>query len=311
MTEQYTTDLGAYFLGSIDDIIDNDRLSHLEGRIKLIFTSPPFPLARPKKYGNLEGLEYLEWIGKISKYLKKLLTPDGSIVLEIGNSWVKGVPEMSTLPLKSLIHFQEEGDYKLCQQFIWNNPAKLPSPAQWVNVKRIRVKDSFTNIWWMANSHYPEANNKNILKEYSVSMKKLLKAQKYNSGPRPSEHVIGEKSFLTDHSGAIPSNVLSMSNTSSEDGYVKYCKSIGVKAHPARMPADLVQFFVEFLTKEGDLVLDPFGGSNTTGLVAEKLNRSWIAIDREVDYIRGSEGRFPKEINMLSNNGQNINTGNA
>jgi len=306
MTEQYKTNLGTYFLSNIDDIIDNDSLSHLEGKIKLIFTSPPFPLVRPKKYGNLEGAEYLAWIGKISKYLKKLLTPDGSIVIEIGNAWVKGVPEMSTLPLKSLIHFQEEGDYKLCQQFIWNNPAKLPSPAQWVNVKRIRVKDSFTNIWWMANDHYPDANNRNILKEYSISMKKLLKTQKYNSGPRPSEHVIGETSFLTDHSGAIPSNVLSMSNTSSEDEYVKYCKSIDVKPHPARMPADLVQFFVEFLTKEDDIVLDPFGGSNTTGLVAEKLNRKWIAIDREEDYIRGSMGRMIPFYNPEVLYGKNI-----
>jgi DNA modification methylase len=299
MEEKYRTNLGTYFQGDIDDIIDNDRLQRYEGCFKLIFTSPPFPLVRPKKYGNLVGVEYLNWIGKISAYLKKLLTPDGSIVIEIGNSWIKGVPEMSTLPLKSLIHFLEEGDYKLCQQFIWNNTAKLPSPVQWVNIERIRVKDSFTNIWWMANSHNPDADNKKILKEYSASMKKLLKNQRYNGGARPSEHVIGETSFLTNNNGAIPSNVISMPNTSSDDEYIKYCKTLNLKAHPARMPADLVQFFVEFLTNEGDLILDPFGGSNTTGIVAENNNRNWVAIDREEDYIRGSEGRFTKNNTLL------------
>jgi DNA modification methylase len=292
MILNYSTPLGEYYHSDIDSIIDNDLLGHLEGKVNLILTSPPFPLVRPKKYGNLEGDDYLQWIGKIARYLKKLLAPGGSIVLEIGNSWIKGLPEMSTLPLKSLIHFQEEGDYKLCQQFIWNNTAKLPSPAQWVNIKRIRVKDSFTNIWWMANDAYPDADNKKILTEYSKSMKGLLKTQKYNSGGRPSEHVIGEKSFLKDNDGAIPSNVLSMGNTSSEEEYIKYCKSIEVEPHPARMPSPLVEFFIKFLTAEKNLVLDPFGGSNTTGIVAEKNNRRWLAIDREETYISGSKGRF-------------------
>jgi DNA modification methylase len=292
MEEIYSTELGNYYLADIDNIIKNDELKHLEGKVDLILTSPPFPLVRPKKYGNLDGNEYLEWIGGISQYLKKLLSPKGSIVLEIGNAWIKGVPEMSVLPLKSLINFLEKGDYKLCQQFIWNNTAKLPSPAQWVNVKRIRVKDSFTNIWWMANEYYHEADNRKILKEYSASMKKLLKDKKYNSGSRPSEHVIGAKSFFNDNAGAIPSNVLSMANTSSEEEYIKYCQSINVTPHPARMPVELVEFFVKFLTKEGGLILDPFGGSNTTGLVSERNNRNWISIDREEHYINGSEGRF-------------------
>jgi DNA modification methylase len=292
MEEIYNTDLGTYFLDDINDIIAGDKLAHLEGKVDLILTSPPFPLIRQKKYGNLDGLDYLEWIGDIAQYLKKLLSPKGSIVLEIGNSWIKGVPEMSVLPLKSLIHFLEKGEYKLCQQFIWNNTAKLPSPAQWVNVKRVRVKDAFTNLWWMANDHYPDADNKRILKEYSSSMKKLLKNKKYNSGSRPSEHVIGKESFFIDNAGAIPSNVLSLANTSSEEDYIKFCQAINVTPHPARMPSELVEFFVKFLTKEGDLILDPFGGSNTTGLVAERNNRNWICIDKEIEYIRGSEGKF-------------------
>lgn len=307
MILNYSTSLGNYYKSNIDEVIDNDLLGHLEGQINLILTSPPFPLVRPKKYGNLEGEEYLMWIGKISRYLKKLLAPGGSIVLEIGNAWIKGVPEMSTLPLKSLIHFQEEGEYRLCQQFIWNNTAKLPSPAQWVNVKRVRVKDSFTNIWWMANDAHPEADNKRVLIEYSKSMKGLLKKQKYNSGGRPSEHVIGETSFLKNNDGAIPSNVLSMANTSSEEDYIKYCKSINVDPHPARMPSTLVEFFIKFLTKENDLIFDPFGGSNTTGMVAEKNNRRWLAIDREEDYISGSLGRMLSYVIPEATYGEDIN----
>ena len=58
------------------------------------------------------------------------------------------------------------------------------------------------------------------------------------------------------------------------------------------MPARLAEFFVRFLTDPGDLVLDPFAGSNTTGFVAERLARKWIAFEKEEKYIRASQHRF-------------------
>lgn len=218
--------------------------------------------------------------------------------MEIGNSWEPQKPIMSILPLKALFSFLEKGSLNLCQQFIWNNPAKLPGPAQWVNVDRIRVKDAFTNIWWMSNSVKPKANNREILSEYSDSMKKLLKTKKYNSGKRPSEHNIGETSFLLNNSGAIPSNVITAGNTSSSDIYQKYCHSKGLTLHPARMPVKIPEFFIKFLTNPGDIVLDPFAGSNTTGFVAEQLNRRWISIEANGEYILGSEGRFTNNNNI-------------
>ena len=288
----YKTRNGIYYHGKIEEFLEQKKFEKYKGKISLVFTSPPFPLVRKKKYGNYEGNEYLEWLQMISKKLKQFLTPKGSIVIEIGNCWVKGNPEMSTLPLKSLLAFKEEGPYFLCQQFIWHNSAKLPSPAQWVNIERIRVKDSFTNIWWLAATPNPKANNKKVLIEYSDSMKKLLKNQKYNSGNRPSEHQIGKESFLKKHKGAIPSNVLIFSNTISSSNYSLYCKKQMIKPHPARMPEQIPEFFIKLLTHKGDLVLDPFAGSNTTGSIAQELNRKWIAIDSDMEYIKGSKGRF-------------------
>jgi len=87
--------------------------------------------------------------------------------------------------------------------------------------------------------------------------------------------------------------VLEISNTGNGSDYVRFCKAAGVAPHPARMPEDLIRFFVRLLTDENDLVFDPFAGSNTTGAVAEGMKRRWLSVEQSMDYIIGSRGRFP------------------
>jgi site-specific DNA-methyltransferase (cytosine-N4-specific) len=120
----------------------------------------------------------------------------------------------------------------------------------------------------------------------------LLETGKYNSGKRPSEHHIGKTSFLKKNAGAIPANVLTIPNTGAGDVYQIYCRKHGIKPHPARMPLALPEFFIKLLTKEGDLVMDPFAGSNTTGAVAQKLKRQWLAVEAEQEYVDSSRARF-------------------
>lgn len=282
--------------GKSDELLTSPVVDRFRGNVNLVFTSPPFPLNRKKKYGNEVGEAYIDWLCKFGPLLLDMLSPNGSIVIEIGNSWESGSPSMSTLATRALLEFQSRNELHLCQEFVWNNPAKLPTPVQWVNIERIRVKDSFTKLWWMAKVPKPKASNKRVLQEYSPSMKSLLEKKKYNAGSRPSEHQIGEESFFTDNGGAIPSNVLTFANTHAGTPYQRYCKENGLKAHPARMPPELAQFFIKFLTEENDLVLDPFGGSNTTGAAAEALNRNWLTIEAERSYIEGSLGRFTNAI---------------
>ena len=293
----YKTDKGIYYNGTVEKVLSLINFKKHKNSINLIFTSPPFPLNRKKKYGNLQGKEYVDWLAGLAIIFRDYITEDGSIVLELGNSWESGKPVMSTLALKTLLAFLEKGKYYLCQQFVWFNTARLPSPAQWVNIERIRVKDSFTHIWWMSKTPYPKADNRKILEEYSKSMKNLLRTKKYNSGKRPSEHVLGETSFLVNNNGSIPSNVIVSSNTHSNTNYQRFCRDENITPHPARMPIDIPNFFINFLTDPGDLVFDPFGGSNTTGESAEKLNRRWISIEPELSYIEGSKGRFERAKN--------------
>jgi site-specific DNA-methyltransferase (cytosine-N4-specific) len=285
---------GLMYLGKAEEFLSSAAAHKYEGRVQLIFTSPPFPLNRKKKYGNLQQEQYIQWLTRLAPRFRKLLKKNGSIVIEMGNAWERGKPLMSTLALRALLRFQQAGRFNLCQQFIAYNPARLPSPAEWVNVRRIRVKDAYTHIWWMSASTSPKASNRRVLVPYSDAMNDLLTKGRYNSGKRPSEHHIGKTSFFKNNGGAIPSNVLVFSNTSNGDNYHCYCDKHKLPLHPARMPAGVAEFFIKFLTTPNDIVLDPFAGSNTTGAAAHRLRRRWLSVEARKDYIKGSIGRFTR-----------------
>ena len=307
VTPAFETNWGSMYQGDSQVILQERPLTDYTGRVQLILTSPPFPLNKKKQYGNLTADEYLQWLTRLAPLFRKFLKPDGSIVLELGNAWNPGSPTMSTLPIKALLSFLDAADLHLCQEFVCFNPARLPTPAQWVTIDRIRVKDAFTRIWWMSPEERPKANNRNVLTQYSQSMVDLLRKGTYNSGRRPSGHNIGTKSFLTDNGGSIPPNVLvpsdsyddhllfevlPISNTRASDAYQEFCKNNGLPVHPARMQERLAEFFIEFLTDEKDIVLDPFAGSNTTGAVAQNLRRRWVSIELDKDYVAGAQARF-------------------
>ena len=312
LAHAFETSWGRMYHGDCQQLLNQSPLTQYTGQIQLILTSPPFPLNTKKKYGNLTGDAYLQWLSQMAPLFRKYLTADGSIVLELGNAWESGSPTMSTLPIRALLAFQEAAELHLCQEFICFNPARLPTPTQWVNIERIRVKDAFTRVWWMSPVERPKANNKNVVTEYSKSMQKLLQRGTYNPGKRPSGHNIGEKSFLSNNGGAIPPNVLipsenrvsptlfevlPIANTRANDAYQQYCRSQGFPIHPARMQEKLAEFFIEFLTEKNDLVLDPFAGSNTTGTVAQRLERRWVSIELDHEYIQGAEVRVRPELN--------------
>jgi site-specific DNA-methyltransferase (cytosine-N4-specific) len=288
----YRTSRGIMFQGYAEEALVSRELKRYRGKVQLIFTSPPFPLNRKKRYGNRKGDDYRDWLASFAPLLRQFLTPDGSVVIELGNAWEPGKPVMSTLAMETLLEFRDRGRFYLCEQFVAHNRARLPGPAQWVNVERIRVKDSFTHIWWMSPSMRPKANNRNILSSYSPSMLRLLATKRYNAGRRPSEHKIGPSSFLKDNGGSIPSNVLTVTNTRASDEYTDYCRKRGFRLHPSRMSKVVPEFFINFLSEPGDYVLDPFAGSNTTGWAAEALGRRWLSVEPEEQYVRGSFGRF-------------------
>lgn len=331
----YKTKLGNAYLGNSLELMANIP----DESIDLICTSPPFALVRKKEYGNVDADKYVEWFQEFAAHFHRILKPTGSLVIDIGGSWIKG------MPVRSLYHFElvvamcrskEKGGlgFYLAQELYWYNPAKLPTPAEWVTIRRERVKDAVNTVWWLSKEPHPKANNRRVLKPYSKSMKNLLK-NGYQPKIRPSGHDISHQ-FGNDRGGAIPPNiidgrenkeqeemgkpilqqeeifsedfiqpvnVISASNTASNDYYQKRCKQEGIKPHPARFPQALPEFVINLCTEPGDIVLDPFAGSNMTGRIAETLQRRWLAFEIDEDYIKSSKLRF--EENAPSKNSLN------
>jgi DNA modification methylase len=283
----YSTPKGAAYLGDARELFDAVGNESVD----LIMTSPPYALKRKKAYGNVEDHAYLDWFRPFATQFVRILKPRGSIVIDIGGTWIRGLPTRSLYHFELLIMLCREFGLHLAQEFYWFNPARLPSPAEWVTVRRIRVKDAVDAVWWLSKSPHPIADNRRVLVEYSNSMRELLR-RGYKPKLRPSGHDITHK-FMKDNNGAIPANLLTVANTESNSYYLRMCRINGIKPHPARFPRSLPEFFIKYLTaSEDSLILDPFAGSNVTGEAAEALGRRWIAFEIEEDYLKGSRFRF-------------------
>jgi site-specific DNA-methyltransferase (cytosine-N4-specific) len=260
--------------------------------VSLVLTSPPFALLRKKAYGNVAAQDYVEWFWPFAEEIHRVLQPDGSFVLELGGSWNPGSATRSLYQYEVILRLARL--FHLAQDFYWYNPSRLPTPAEWVTVRRTRVKDAVHLIWWLSKSETPQADNRRVLRPYSRSMRRLLK-DGYKEARRPSQHTIGPH-FSRDNGGAIPPNLLTAANTRSHEDYLCQCRAQGLPIHPARFPVAVPEFFIRFLTQSRQMVLDPFAGSNVTGHVAEQLDRKWISVELRADYVAGSRFRFPGAV---------------
>ncbi|MGO9649465.1 MAG: DNA-methyltransferase [Terriglobales bacterium] len=285
-----------YHRTSHGQIVLGDSLEYMRklkaASVDLIVTSPPFGLLRKKDYGNVESGEYIEWFKPFGREFKRLLKSSGSLVVDIGGAWLPGQPTRSLYHFELAIMLCRELGFYLAQEFFWWNPSKLPSPAEWVTVRRIRVKDAINLVWWFSVTPWPKASNRRVLAPYSDAMKGLLK-NGYKAKLRPSGHDISNK-FSQDNGAAIPPNLIAIPNTESNSYYLRYCEKHGIKVHPARFPSVLPEFFVRMLTNGGDNVLDPFAGSCVTGEVCEKLGRRWTCVEMREEYVEGALGRFER-----------------
>lgn len=285
----HQTKYGKIYLGDSLKLFDRRIEPH---SVDLIVTSPPFGLLRKKSYGNADADEYLNWFRPFGEAFFRALRPSGSLVIDIGGAWVSGQPTRSLYHYELLIMLCREFGFHLAQDFFWWNPARLPTPAEWVTVRRVRVKDAVDCVWWLSPTPWPRASNRRVPAPYSDSMKELLK-NGYKAKKRPSGHDISQK-FSIDNGAAIPPNLIAIANTESNSYYLRYCNERGLRPHPARFPAELPEFFIRMLSDPGDLVIDPFAGSCVTGQVAENLQRRWVCCELVEEYLKGGLARFHK-----------------
>jgi site-specific DNA-methyltransferase (cytosine-N4-specific) len=253
-------------------------------------TSPPFGLVYKKSYGNEDAHRYCDWFRPFAEEFRRVLKNNGSLVIDIAGVWKRGTPTRSLYHFELLLMLCEEFKFHLCQEHYWWNPSKLPVPAEWVNVRRIRVKDAVNCIWWLSPTPWPKANNRRVLNRYSRSMLDLLE-HGYQAKLRPSGHVISSK-FGRDNGGSVPPNLIAIANTESNGSYQEFCRRQDYPIHPARYPTQVPEYFIRLLTSPGDLVVDPFAGSCVTGYAAESLGRKWVCCELEKGYLKGAVARF-------------------
>lgn len=295
-TPLYQTRYGKALVGDSEELLKGLP----DESVDLVLTSPPFALQRKKEYGNVDQNEYVDWLSSFAPEIMRVLQETGSFVLDLGGAYRKGRPVRSLYNYRVLIRFCDQFGFRLAEEFFWFNPAKLPSPIEWVNKRKIRAKDAVNTVWWFSKGDFPKADVKKVLAPYSDRMKKLIEnpASFYKPKVRPSGHDIGAK-FGKINGGAIPSNLLQIANTESNSQYLRFCKEAGTKGHPARFPEKLPTFFIKFLTEPGDVVLDLFAGSNTCGHAAEELGREWLAFELSQKYLAASVFRFIEDDTSL------------
>lgn len=268
--------------------------------IDLVVTSPPFALQRKKAYGNKSPEKYVEWFLDFAEKVYEALAEDGSLVIDIGGGWQKGKPLRSHYRFNLLSALTDDnglladrfgGTFNLAQDFYWYNPAKLPTPAQWVTIERIRVKDAVNHVWWLSKSNAREKpDNRRVLKEYSDAQKRLIE-KGHDAQSRPSEHDLSDTFDKPAEDGAIRPNFRNaIDDSSTTQSSAELLENFDV-------PEALLEVVLEEgLTEE---LVQTLGAAHTEDNVLEVANtRSktpYIEACKETD-TEIHPARFPREL---------------
>lgn len=297
----FSTNLGIAILGWCDTVF-----AKLDSPIHLVVTSPPYPLAKARGYGNPKEHEYVDWICKTIEPIVKNLVSGGSICLNVGNDiFIKGSPARSIYKERLVIALHERlGLYKM-DEIIWHNPSKPPGPVEWASKKRVQLNVSFEPVIWLTNDPSKvRSDNRRVLLPHTEKHLKFVRegGVKQPNSCSDGAYTLRAGSYGHETPGRIPRNVLTIGHSCKDQlAYKRAAKENGIPSHGAAMPLKLASFLIEFLTAPGEVVVDPFAGSFTTAKAAELLGRRWIATERIAEYVIGSAFRFSEASGFHQN----------
>jgi DNA modification methylase len=272
----------------------SEAVTYIEhGSLQLLMTSSPYPLLKPKEYGNVPPDRWVGWMTELFAQWKDLLTPDGSILLNIGSCFKAGVPAQQLHVERLLVKLEDELGFHLLQRLDWHQPCRLPSPLKWVGIERMRVTSSVEPLLWLSPNPMAYGNNRHVLRSYSAGGLRSIAAPRLSK--RPSGFTFGKSSFV-DRGGSIPSSLIVANSSGKEETrYRKAVRAKGLEPHPAIMPAAVARFGIQLATDVGDVVFDPFCGSGTVVAESLKLGRRAIGSDRSLAYLESAAIRFQSE----------------
>lgn len=256
-----------------DQIILGDCLHILKPMepqaINLVMTSPPYADSRKNTYGGIHPDEYVEWFLPITAELYRVLKEDGSFVLNIKEKAMNG--ERHTYVIELILAMKKQG-WLWTEEYVWHK--RNCTPGKWPN----RFRDAWERCLHFTKQKSFKMNQDAVMVptgDWSKSrLKNLSETDKRRDNSRVGSGFGKNISNWIGRDMAYPTNVLHLATECSN------------KNHSATFPKELPAWFIKLFTDEGDLVLDPFFGSGTTGIVALELGRHFVGIELKEDYYK-------------------------
>ena len=293
----YSTNLGVALWSSCADAFTGST-EHID----LCLTSPPYPLSAARAYGNPSEREIVNFICTALEPIIKLMRPTGSLALNVSpNIHLPGSPARSLYCERLVLALCDMGMH-LHDRGIWVNPNRPPGPMRWASGTRQSLNSGYEFVYIFAKDpHLCKANNRRVLQPHTEAHLKLMQRGGENRTASYGDGSFRLKpgSFGAMTEGRIPRNVLTFPHSVGETaGLRRRAAALGLKPHGAIMPGHLAQFLIRYLTEEGDLVVDPFGGSGTTAKAAQDLQRRWKTSEIYAEYAALSAERFADNVSL-------------
>ena len=238
-----------------------------ENSVDLIVTSPPYADQRKDTYGGIHHDKYVEWFLPISEQLLRVLKPTGTFILNIKEKVVEG--ERSTYVMELILEMRKQG-WLWTEEFIWHK--KNSYPGKWPN----RFRDSWERLLQFNKDRKFNMYQEEVMVPMGdwakTRLKNLSNTDKIRDNSKVGSGFGKNISNWLEREKAYPTNVLHLATECSN------------KNHSAAFPEELPEWFIKLFTKEYDTVLDPFMGSGTTLIVANRMKRHSVGIDIVPEY---------------------------
>lgn len=291
----FDTDLGAAIWGACET-----SFAGLVDDVAAVITSPPYPIRDGRTYGKIDAQRWIDFICTALEPLVRRLLPGGTLAVNIGQDCFEPRSPARSLYREYFViaMYERFGLQKLDElPVVWENPARPPGPIQWASLRRMQLNATWEPVYIFTNGDplRCRADNRRVLQPHTQTHQSLLAAGGEHS-PRSSAdgmHRVRAGSYSRATAGRIPRNVLRIPhNCPDQQRTRKLARAQGLPDHPAAMPLSLAKFLVEWLTRPGDLVVDPFGGSLTTARACELTYRRWLASDQVLEYLLSGQLRI-------------------
>lgn len=288
----FRTDLGLAIWGPSGDIF-----KRLNVPVVLAFSSPPFPLSKPRSYGNPAEREIVDYICDTLEPIVEALAPEGSLVLNVSQDiFLPGTPARSTYVERLTLEICDRFGLHLMDRLIWENPSKAPGPVQWASKTRQQLNVGYEPVLWFARDAVRcKSSNLRVLQPHSERHLKLIKSggEKRHTNYGDGAYRLRPGSFSNETAGTIPKNVLTRGHRCAFGSqHRQAAEALGLPTHGAPMPLSIPEFLIQFLSEPGDLVIDPWAGRNATSYAAEMLGRAWMSGELMLQHIRTGAEMF-------------------